>query len=126
MTVFGNIIWIILCGLILATLWVLFGILWCITIIGIPIGIQCFKFASLTIWPFGRDVEYSDSVGSMIVNILWIVFGGLAICIAAAVIGAVLCITIIGIPFGLQCFKIAKLALLPFGATIVPKEPKQA
>ena len=121
MNILGNILWVIICGLILATLWFVFGVLWCITIIGIPVGVQCFKFASLTIWPFGRDIEFGGSVVSMIVNVLWIVFGGLAICITALVIGAVLCITIIGIPFGLQCFKIAKLALLPFGAKIVDK-----
>ncbi|MBS1348452.1 MAG: YccF domain-containing protein [Firmicutes bacterium] len=118
MKLLGNFLWVILCGLILATLWFIFGLLWCITIIGIPVGVQCFKFANLCLWPFGRDVYFSGSPVSLLLNILWIVFGGLEICLVSLIIGAVLCITIVGIPFGLQCFKIAKLALLPFGAEI--------
>ena len=119
MKIIGNLLWIVLCGLILAALWLIVGLLWCITIVGIPVGIQCFKFASLCLWPFGRDITFGGSAVSLILNVLWIVFGGLEICIVALVIGLVLCVTIIGIPFGLQCFKIAKLALLPFGAEIV-------
>jgi uncharacterized membrane protein YccF (DUF307 family) len=118
--VLGNILWFILCGLLLAILWALFGLLWCITIIGIPVGLQCFKFANLCLWPFGRDIVWGGSVVSLLLNILWLIFGGLEICITALIIGAVLCVTIIGIPFGLQCFKIARLALMPFGATIQP------
>ena len=115
----GNVIWFLLCGLVLALLWTLAGLLWCITILGIPVGIQCFKFASLSLWPFGRDILFSNGVFSFLVNILWLIFGGLEIALTAAGIGLVLCIPIIGIPFGRQCFKIAKLALMPFGATII-------
>ena len=116
----GNLLWLVLCGLVLGLLWALAGLLWCVTIIGIPVGLQCFKFASLSLWPFGRDVLFSTGVFSFLVNILWLIFGGLEIALTATVFGLVLCVTIIGIPFGKQCFKIAKLALLPFGATIVP------
>jgi len=118
--IIGNILWLIICGLLLALLWGLFGLLWCVTIIGIPVGLQCFKFASLCLWPFGREIVWGGSAISLLLNILWIIFGGLEICITALAIGAVLCFTIIGIPFGLQCFKIARLALLPFGASIQP------
>jgi len=117
----GNILWFIICGLVLALIWAVFGLLWCITIIGIPVGLQCFKFANLCLWPFGRDVYFGGSAVSLVLNVLWIIFGGLEICITALILGAVLCLTIIGIPFGLQCFKIAKLALLPFGAEIQAK-----
>ena len=120
MKIIGNILWLLLCGLILALLWLVAGVLWCITIVGIPVGVQCFKFAGLSLWPFGRDIEYSPGVVSMLLNILWIVFGGLEICMTALVIGLVMCVTVVGIPFGLQCFKIAKLALMPFGARNVP------
>lgn len=119
MRLIGNILWLILCGFVLALLWALAGLLWCVTILGIPIGIQCFKFASLSLWPFGRDILFSNSAFSCLVNLLWLIFGGLEIALTAAGIGLILCITIIGIPFGRQCFKIAKLALMPFGATIV-------
>jgi uncharacterized membrane protein YccF (DUF307 family) len=75
--------------------------------------------AGLMLAPFGKEVAYGGGVGSTLLNILWILFGGIEIAIISAVFGCILCITIVGIPFGLQCFKFAKLALLPFGATIV-------
>ena len=119
MRIIGNILWILLGGLETAILWFLIGLLWCVTILGIPVGLQCFKFASLSIWPFGRDVEYGGGVGRLLLNILWIIFGGLIMAILHALIGVLYCITIIGIPFGLQHFKMAKLSLMPFGAEIV-------
>ena len=115
----GNFLWIICGGLLLALLWALFGVLWCITIVGIPIGLQCFKFASLSLTPFGRDVQYGGGTVSVLVNIIWLLISGIYLAAVAAIIGLILCITIIGIPFGLQYFKMAKLALMPFGATIV-------
>lgn len=115
----GNILWLLLCGLLLALLWLLTGLLWCVTIVGIPVGVQCFKFASLSLWPFGRDVLFSNGSISFLMNVLWLIFGGLEIALTATVIGLIFCVTIIGIPFGRQCFKIAKLALMPFGATII-------
>ena len=120
MRLIGNLLWFLLCGLILAVLWFLAGLLWCLTIVGIPVGLQCFKFASLSLWPFGREVVFSTGTFSFLVNILWLVFGGVEIALTALVIGLLLCVTVVGIPFGLQCFKIAKLALLPFGARISP------
>ena len=114
----GNILWLILGGVLLAILWALIGLLWCITIIGIPVGLQCFKFARLCLWPMGHDVKLSSGAMSLILNIFWLIFGGLELAITHIVVGLVLCITIIGIPFGKQSFKLASLALMPFGATI--------
>lgn len=122
MRILGNIIWIIFGGLVTVIAWFLLGCLWCITIIGIPVGLQCFKFGSFAIWPFGRDVWCGGGVGRLLLNILWIIFGGLLMAVFHAAIGLVYCITIIGIPFGLQHFKFAKLVLMPFGAEIVPIE----
>ncbi len=116
----GNILWLIFGGLIGALLWAIAGVLVCLTIIGIPFGLQCFKFAGFVLWPFGRDVEIgSFGVGSLIGNILWILLLGWELCITHLTIGAVLCLTIIGIPFGIQHFKLALLALLPFGARVL-------
>ena len=120
MRIIGNIIWIIFGGLETAIAWFLLGLLWCITILGIPVGLQCFKFASLSIWPFGRDVQFGGGVGRFLLNILWIIFGGLLMAIIHTLIGLLFCITILGIPFGLQHLKMAKLSLMPFGAEIVP------
>lgn len=116
----GNLLWIILCGLWLFLGWMLTGLLWCITIVGIPFGVQCFKIAGLVFAPFGKRVEYGGGAVSMLVNVLWLIFGGLALAVSSALIGLVLCITIIGIPFGKQCFKLSKLTLMPFGASVVP------
>ena len=114
----GNALWFLFGGMWMGLSWALTGLLWCVTIVGIPIGVQCFKFAGLAFFPFGKEVVFGGGAGSVLLNILWIVFGGLALAIEAAVIGGLFCITIIGIPFGKQCFKIAKLALMPFGASV--------
>ncbi len=115
----GNCLWFIFGGLISGLSWVFVGILWCISIVGIPIGLQCFKFATLSFFPFGKEVIYDDGLVSFILNIIWIIFSGLPLAIEHFLLGCILCITIVGIPFGLQMFKIAKLSLMPFGAQIV-------
>lgn len=119
MNLIGNILWCLLGGLLSALCWVLAGIFWCITIVGIPVGLQCFKFASLTLCPFGRTIVYGGGAPSLLLNILWLLISGLPMAIGNALMGCLLCITIIGIPFGLQFFKIAKLALMPFGSQVV-------
>lgn len=118
MSFIGNILWFIFGGLLSGLAWLFFGILWCISIIGIPVGMQCFKFASLAFFPFGKEVVFRGGVGSLLLNIIWLIFGGIEMAVMNAVIGALCCVTIIGIPFGLQFFKIARLSLLPFGAEI--------
>ena len=114
----GNVLWFIFGGCIRGLSWLLTGCLWCITIIGIPVGLQCFKFASLSFFPFGKEVVYGGGAGSFLLNIIWLVVSGLPLAIESVVIGALLCMTIVGIPFGLQQFKLAKLALMPFGSEI--------
>lgn len=114
----GNILWF-LCGGVLGGLsWMLAGILWCITIVGIPIGVQCFKFAGLTFFPFGKEVEYGGGPVSFLVNIIWLVVTGVPMALEHLAFGVALCVTVVGIPFGLQHFKLAKLALMPFGASV--------
>ena len=98
--------------------WTLAGALWCITIVGIPIGTQCFKFAKLAFFPFGKEVVYGGGVGSLLLNILWLIFSGVPLALQAVLNGALFCVTIVGIPFGMQCFKMAKLALMPFGSQV--------
>jgi uncharacterized membrane protein YccF (DUF307 family) len=118
MKIIGNILWVILGGIWLAIGWLLAGLLMCITIIGIPLGIQAFKMSKLTLFPFGKEIIYSQKGGSIILNVLWLLLGGWWLALIHAVWGAIFCITIIGIPFGIQYFKIAKLALMPFGAEV--------
>jgi uncharacterized membrane protein YccF (DUF307 family) len=118
----GNLIWFFFGGFISAIGYVTGGLALCITIIGIPFGLQCFKIAGFVIWPFGRDVVTHDrSSGCLYIlfNILWILTGGLWAALSHLVFGLLLCLTIIGIPFGRQHFKLASLALAPFGKDIV-------
>jgi len=115
----GNVIWVLLGGLELSIMWLLFGMIWCITIVGIPLGVQCFKLARFALFPFGKTIVREEGVGKFIMNIFWFIFGGLELAIMYAVIGLFFFITIVGIPFGKQNFKLAGLALRPFGAKIV-------
>lgn len=114
----GNLLWFIFGGLVSGLSWCLAGCLWCITIVGIPVGLQCFKIAGLSFFPFGKEVTYGGGAGSFILNILWMIFSGILLALEHLGLGIFLCVTIIGIPFGLQQFKLAKLALMPFGAEV--------
>lgn len=119
MSILGNILWFICGGLLSGLSWIFAGCLWCISIIGIPIGIQCFKFAGLAFFPFGKKVIYGGGTVSLIVNIIWLIVSGILMAVGNVVAGIICCITIIGIPFGKQFFKIAKLSLMPFGAEVI-------
>mgnify|MGYP000615003182 CR=1 FL=1 len=118
MTLLGNIIWMVFGGIFTALYWFIAGCLFSITIIGIPLGRQAFKMASLTLAPFGKTIEYGGGAPSLIANIIWLVLAGLPMAVSYLLAGVFNCITIIGIPFGLQSFKMAKLSLLPFGARV--------
>ena len=119
MSILGNILWFICGGLLSGLSWVLAGCLWCISIIGIPVGLQCFKFAGLAFFPFGKEVVYGGGAVSLIANIIWLIVSGIPMAVGNAVAGLICCITIIGIPFGKQFLKIAKLSLMPFGAEVI-------
>lgn len=119
MEIIGNIIWFLLVGFFGGMAWVIAGCLWCITIIGIPIGLQCFKLAGLAFFPFGKEVRYGGGSLSFIANIFWLLFPGLELAVGYTIVGCFFCITMIGIPFGIQCFKLAKLSLMPFGAEVL-------
>ena len=118
MRTLGNILWFLLVGLESGLAYLLAGVLLCITIIGIPLGLQCFKMAKLTVWPFGRDA-HTNFGAHPIANVIWLLLSGLWMGLAYLLVGVVFCITVIGIPFGLQCFKLAKLACTPFGAMVI-------
>ena len=118
MHLLGNILWFILGGFVSGLGWIITGIIWCATIVGIPVGMQCFKLALMSFVPFGREVRYEGGAVSFIVNVFWFIFGGFEMAIVNFIWGCLLCITIVGIPFGKQFFKIAKLSLAPFGAQI--------
>jgi len=119
MSFIGNVIWFLFGGVIAAVLWFVAGLLLCVTIIGIPFGVQCFKIANLVLWPFGRDVDIGHfGAGGLILNLIWLFLFGWELAVAHLVVGILFCITVVGIPFGLQHFKFAKLSLVPFGAQI--------
>lgn len=118
----GNVIWFIFVGLISGTFYFLIGILCCITIVGIPVGLVAFKLSTLCFCPFGKEVIVDANGSNCCLNFLWLLLFGWLIPVILALDGVFFCITIIGIPFGLQCFKLAKLSFLPAGARIVTKE----
>ena len=118
----GNVIWLLTGGIIIAIEYLIGSIFLIITIVGIPFGIQTIKLAALALWPFGRTTRgHGRASGCLyiLMNIIWIITGGIWVTLSHLVLGAILCITIIGIPFGLQHFKMASLALNPFGRDIV-------
>ena len=122
MNFLGNLLWIIFGGLFVSLYYAIMGLAFCITIIGIPFGIQLFKLAGFALCPFGRQVVPGTNDGgclSILMNIIWILFGGIEIALAHVTLGIFFCLTIIGIPFGVQSFKMALLALTPFGKEIV-------
>jgi uncharacterized membrane protein YccF (DUF307 family) len=122
MNLIGNLIWLVFGGFAAALGYIVGGFVLCLTIVGIPFGLQCFKLASLVLWPFGRRVVPSSSgMGclSVICNIIWLIFGGLYTALVHLVFAAILFITIIGIPFARQHLKLMELSLMPFGKAIV-------
>ena len=123
-----NILWFILGGWISGTLWILAGLLLAITIVGLPWANAAFRIASFSYWPFGRQVVSRADLGGsdlgtgpfgLILNLLWFVFAGWYLAIQHIVLGISLCVTIIGIPFGLQHLKLAVISLAPVGKTVV-------
>lgn len=117
----GNILWFVFGGFIVSLYYFVVGLLFCITIVGIPFGLQLMKMARFALWPFGHEVQSDTNDGgclSIIMNVIWIIVGGVEIAMIHLTFGAFLCITIIGIPFGIQHFKMALLALIPFGKKI--------
>jgi len=118
----GNLVWLIFGGLFAAIGYVIGGFVLCLTIIGIPWGLQCFKMAGLVLWPFGkRVVSDSQNTGclSTLFNIIWIICGGWYTALVHIFMGIFLCITIIGIPWGKQHFKLIEISLMPFGKKVI-------
>jgi len=113
-----NIIWFLLGGFIISFAYLLGGVLLCITIIGIPFGLQCFKLAVLGIAPFGvtiREREPPSGALAVIMNIIWILLPGLELALTHLFLALFFAITIIGLPFAAQHLKFARLAIMPFG-----------
>ncbi len=116
-----NIIWMIFGGFMIAIEYVLSSVLMMITIIGIPFGLQTMKLAVVALWPFGTEITkdgWPSGCIAGIMNVIWWFVGGIPIALTHLLWGVIFCITIIGIPFGLQHFKLMKLALVPFGKSI--------
>ena len=123
MKVLGNILWLILGGFLIGLEYLVASILLIVTIIGIPFGLQTLKLASLAFWPFGREgitIEGSSGCISLLMNILWILLGGIWIAATHLVLALLFFITIIGFPFAIQHVKLATVALVPFGQEVRP------
>ncbi len=122
MKILGNLIWLIFGGLVIAIEYFIGSLILMITIIGIPFGLQTLKMGSLSIWPFGRTSRMEPQGSGCLyifMNVLWLICGGIWIALTHAFFGLLLYITIIGIPFGNQHFKLTEVALNPFGRRII-------
>ncbi|HKJ41852.1 MAG TPA: YccF domain-containing protein [Sunxiuqinia sp.] len=122
MNTLGNLIWVIFGGFFIFLEYLFGGLILCLTIIGIPFGLQTLKLAQMALWPFGKRIEYMDYAPgclSTFLNILWLIFAGIPIVLTHLVFGILFAITIIGIPFARQHFKLMSLALTPFGRRVV-------
>ena len=118
----GNILWLLLGGILIALVYYIIGLVLCITIIGIPFGLQLFKLGTYALWPFGHKlVQRKQEPGllSILMNVIWILCGWWEIACMHLVFGLIFCITIVGIPWGIQHFKMAVGSLFPFGTEIV-------
>lgn len=117
----GNIVWLVLGGFLVGLIYFLVGLLMCLTIVGIPFGVQLFKLGLYAFWPFGSELVFRPQEPgclSTAMNLLWIVFGFWEVALLHLFFGLILCITIVGIPWGLQHFKMAFNAIFPFGKEI--------
>jgi uncharacterized membrane protein YccF (DUF307 family) len=124
MNILGNILWLLFGGIIIALEYFISSIILIISIIGIPFGLQTLKLGILALWPFGKEIQYREQTHgclTTIMNVIWILIGGIWISLTHLIFGVLFGITIIGIPFALQHFKLAALALTPFGREIVDK-----
>lgn len=113
----GNILWLVLTGFVNCIMWFFLGAIWCITVVGLPFGKQCFKLGILAIWPMGKNIE-TGFFKHPILNLVWIGFGGFGLTISYLVSALAWSVTVIGLPFGIQCLKLAVLSVAPFGAEI--------
>jgi uncharacterized membrane protein YccF (DUF307 family) len=122
MSLIGNVLWVVLGGgFFLCLEYLISGLLLCVTIIGIPFGVQAMKLSLLALLPFGREVVTTQRAAgclSLVMNVLWILLGGIWITVTHILFGLLCAITIIGLPFAKQHMKLAALALAPFGATV--------
>jgi uncharacterized membrane protein YccF (DUF307 family) len=122
MNLIGNLIWLFFGGFLAAIGYIVGGFVLCLTIVGIPWGLQCFKLASVVLWPFGKTIvpkKGGEGCLSLLCNIIWLLCGGLYTALIHLVFGAIFYITIIGIPFGRQHLKLMELSLLPFSRNVV-------
>lgn len=117
----GNILWLVLGGLVIALIYGIVGLLMCLTVIGIPFGIQLFKLGTYSLWPFGHQlVNGPNEPGcvSVVMNLIWILLGWWEIALIHLACGLICCVTIVGIPWGMQHFKMALASVFPFGKEI--------
>lgn len=122
MSLIGNIIWVIFGGLFISLGYLLGGLVLCLTIVGIPFGLKVMRLGLFALWPFGGEVVPAEKpMGclALLLNVIWIICGGIEVAIGHLTMGVIFCLTIIGIPFGKQHFKLMILSLMPFGHNVV-------
>ncbi|MGI5163614.1 YccF domain-containing protein [Spirillospora sp. CA-253888] len=119
-----NVVWLVLSGFWLAIGYAVAGVICFVLIITIPFGVAAFRIAVFALWPFGNTVvrRRDAGAGSAVGNVIWVIVAGWWLALGHLVTGVALCITIIGIPFGIANFKLIPVSLLPLGREIVPSD----
>ena len=123
MSLIGNVLWFLFFGLEMGLAWIAVGLLFCCTVIGIPYGIASFRIAMFAFFPFGKGVVPDGNAGActFLLNVIWVIFAGFWLWLGSVIGGILFCCTIIGIPFGIACFRIAKVSFAPLGKKVVDK-----
>lgn len=128
MTFVFNLLWFVFGGFLTGLAWIICGLFCCLTIVLIPFGIACFRISSFAFFPYGKDLVRAEMLGEKrifgtgLLNFIWVIFFGFWLALAEAIYGIILCITIIGIPWGIACFNISKASFAPLGKRVVSKE----
>jgi uncharacterized membrane protein YccF (DUF307 family) len=119
MTCLGNFVWIVFGGLASWIGWMLAGLIWCLTIVGIPVGLQCFKIASFAFAPFGKHLEVQADSKHFVINLIWLLLFGWELALGHLISAIILALTIVGLPFAIQQMKMVSICLAPFGKIVV-------
>ena len=128
MRTLANVVWFLLVGWWLALYYALAGLLACVLVVTIPFGVAAFRLAGYALWPFGRTVVVARDAGipSVLGNGVWILLFGWHLCLAHIAAGIALCLTVVGIPFGVAAFKLSVLSLVPLGTRVVDADAVRA
>jgi len=111
--------WFFCGGLVLGVCWLLCGILWCMTIVGFSVGKKCFKIAIMMFYPYGKEIVFLEKEPIRLIDVVWFLLSGMWLMFVSVILGVILCMTIVGLDYGIHCFRMVNLAVMPFDIDVV-------